>query len=456
MSRILLFLILIPVTCRLNAQVTLRGSLENASSRDVHQLSLESWNADHWQQSQTLFLDPDFTFSLENVLLDPGQYRIRIWGKSAAWNDFIVADSAMADTALVFHLDYDYMDGGPAKITGSPANDLYFNLLSAQQKINRLKDSSTETELATLDAAQSELNHQCLAVSARYRKTLIGDVALLLFQPRKSDYEGKESVKKMTANEFAKAYELGMMPFNHDNILLHNAFLKRLNRYSNLFARDSAGSQAFIDGVMASRNGNDKVDGFLFRYLLDKMMDFKQEEGLTYLLKWYAPDCTDEAPLPNSIQNLVVALKTCAPGNIAPDIELQDTGGREVDLGEICAQNKLTLMLFWRSTCSHCKEFEPVLEKIYEKYHPLGVEVYALSMDQYEDDWKEDLKKHPTPWINTFIPLERRKEISLLYPAPSTPTLIALDQKRRVASRVILRSALATYLDSELQKLEGR
>lgn len=453
MLRIAFLLALAAPACRSNAQITLRGALAGASAHNAHQLALERWNTERWQQVETVYLDPDNTFALKNAALDPGQYRLRVWGQSAQWNDFIVADSAMADSVLVFQLDYERMDGGPAVVAGSTANDLYFNLINARRRIGQPGDSASGNTLARLDAAEAELDSLCLDVAGRYRKTLVGDVAMLLYQPRRSDHAGDPAVAKMTANEFAKTFDLEKIPFHRENVLYHNAFYRRLNNYCNYFDRDATGSKACIDGIMARRNGNDRVDGFLFRYLLDKMMDFKQEDGLTYLLAWYAPDCTDEDPLPNSTLNLLEALNTCAPGKIAPDTEMPNPAGQPVDLGEVCAHNKLTIMLFWRSTCPHCKEFEPMLEKIYAKYHPLGVEVYALSTDRTEEDWREDLENHPTPWINTFIPQDRRREISRAFPAPATPTLIALDRDRRVVSRLILRSALEAYLDSELQKL---
>ena len=203
---------------------------------------------------------------------------------------------------------------------------------------------------------------------------------------------------------------------------------------------------------MARRNGNEVVDGFLFRYLLDKLMDGKNDASLSYLLKWYLPDCPDEDPQPDNILNMLEALKTCAPGKVAPDLNFTNPDGQVVNLGAVCSQNKLTLLLFWKSTCSHCKEFEPVLMEIYKKYHPQGLEVYALSSDRDEQGWKAFLQSQPNPWVNVFIPKERRAEIGRQFPAPSTPTLISLDKNRRVVSRVLSRGHLEEYLDAELAK----
>jgi thiol-disulfide isomerase/thioredoxin len=203
---------------------------------------------------------------------------------------------------------------------------------------------------------------------------------------------------------------------------------------------------------MARRNGNEAVDGYLFRYLLDKLMESKSDQSLSYLLKWYTPDCPDEEPQPSSTQNMIEALKVCAPGNLSPDLNFSNLDGQMVNLNAVCAKNKLTMLLFWRSTCSHCKEFEPELMDLYQKYHPKGLEVYALSSDRNIETLRGALAEKPTPWINVFIPKEQRDDIGRKFPAPSTPTIIVLDKNRRVVSRVLSRNNLDAYLERELAK----
>jgi thiol-disulfide isomerase/thioredoxin len=430
-----------------SAQITLRGKLADAPPDGIRQMALEAWNTDRWQQMDILNLNPDNTFSTHLTAAAPGQYRLRLWNQAKMWNDFIVADSAMADTALVFDLHFNSMDAHPAKISGSPANALYFKLMNAELQ---RRDTTITVTSAQADSAQAAQNRLCLSLAKQHRNTLIGDIALLLYEPQISDYPNNAAVKALSVNAFAKAHALDKIPFHHQNILFHNAYIKSLNRYFYYFDRDGAGNKAYIDGVMGRRNGNDAVDVFLFKYLLDKMMDYKQEEGVTYLLNWYAPDCATENPLPNNTQNLIEALKACEPGKVVPNLVMNDLEGHPMSLGTTCAANKLTLMLFWRSTCSHCKAFEPELEQLYEKYHPLGLEVYALSADKSIEEWHEDLQKHATPWVNVFIPKDRRSEISRAFPTPSTPTLIALDKDRRVVTRLLSRGNLDRYLSERL------
>jgi len=438
-----LSLVLLLASPTLFGQTNLRGTVINQTGFRTRMVSIEYWSTDHWQMLNGANINADNTFEITLPVAQPGQYRFRMFGEAKIWTDFIIPDSSMAEPVITFALDYNLMDGRPAVAVGSKSNELYYALLSAY----RLRMEPNAPVSAIL-----ALNQRCKEIMAQSRKSMIRDIALLLYEPQKEDFPGNTSVQKMTPNEFNQLHALEKIPFDHETILHHNAFTKALNQYYADFEHNEKGDNSFIDGIMARRNGNEIVDGFVFRYLLDKLMESKNDPSLSYLLKWYTPDCPEDEPLPSHIQNLLEALKVCAPGNMAPDLNFRDLEGKVVNLNAVCAKNKLTMLLFWRSTCSHCKEFEPVLMEVYKKYHPLGLEVYALSSDRTEETLRTALQNTPTPWINVFIPPDQRVGIDRIFPTPSTPTLIVLDKSRRVVSRVLSRSNLEAYLDNELAK----
>ena len=65
---------------------------------------------------------------------------------------------------------------------------------------------------------------------------------------------------------------------------------------------------------------------------------------------------------------------------------LPDSIGQTTRLSDIAVNNKLTILFFWRSGCSHCKEYEPELLKLYEKYKAKGLAVVGISIDKEEKD----------------------------------------------------------------------
>jgi thiol-disulfide isomerase/thioredoxin len=434
-----------------SAQVTLRGRIVNVPKDAVQVALIDYWSVDHWQQVALAQLESTGTFSVKGATPVQAQCRIRMAGQMKVWSDFVMPGPGdKRDSILVFDLDQKTMNGGPARIAGSAENDLYFTLMSGAKNLAMLRDSAAATPAAQLAEAEKQFNQLCVNMMRDHAGTFTGEVAAsLLYQPGTTDFP-KDAA--LSPNAFARAHALEKIPFRTDRILYHNAFMKALNRYYNYFdANLPDDAKAYIDGIMARRNGSEPVDLMLFKYLLDKMMSNMNEAGLHHLLKWYLPDCSDDSPLADHTRTLIQALQACEPGKAVADQQWPGADGAAVSLGEVCSKNKLTLLFFWKTNCSHCKEFKPVLSALYDKYHAKGLEVYGMSLDKTEIGWRETLQREPTSWVNVYVPGERRGALNEQFPIPSTPTLIALDKDRKVLSRLVLREQLEAFLMERLK-----
>ena len=442
----------------LSAQVVIRGNISNVPSSAIPVAFLEYWAVDHWQQVAILQLENGGDFSTDKLPPAQAQCQVRMTNQPGVRNDFLLpGPGEPCDSVLRINLDMRFMDGRPVLVAGYPENDLYFTLMSANHTLIKLRDSSSTADMAQQLDAVRKFNRLCTEMSQQHRGTFTGDiVANLVYLPQPEEYPKDPKVAGMSANAFVIAHDLDTIPFRYDRILNHNAFERSLNRYYNYFDHTSAdGSKNYVENIMSHRNGSDAVDLFLFKYMLDKMMASKNEAGLEHLLTWYLPDCSDESPLTNYTKTLIQALQNCAPGKVLPDMEWPDANGKNVSLSEVCAKNKMTLLFFWKSNCSHCREFKPVLAAYYEKFHPQGLEVLALSLDRSDANWKQTLQTEPTNWVNVYVPNEQREAMNKQFPVPATPTLISLDSNRKVLNRLILRDQLEAYLKNMLAKLNG-
>jgi thiol-disulfide isomerase/thioredoxin len=448
MNRIIMLLLLLCCdSLNSAAQAVLRGNISNVPPSALPVAIMEYWAVDHWQQLTILQLE-NGAFSTDKMPPVQAQCQIRMVNQPKVKCDFLLpGPGEVHDSVLRINLDMRSMNGSPAAIAGYPENDLYFALMSAYFTLNTLRDTSSAAPEAELNSAARMVNNLCLEMAKKNPGTFTGDIlSKLLFRPTQEDYPKDSKEAGMTDNAFAIAHGLEKIPFRSDKILNHIAFEKALNHYYSYFDHTSKdGSGNYVEGIMSRRNGNEAVDLFLFKFLLDKMLASKNENGLQYLLKWHLPDCSDESPLSNYTKTLIAALQSCQPGNSVPDQQWQGLDGNNVSLSAVCAKNKMTLLFFWKSNCSHCREFKPVLAALYEKYHPLGLEVLALSLDKNEAGWKQTLQADPSKWLNGFVPNEARDALSKHFPIPSTPTLISLDKQGKVLKRLILRDQLEAH-----------
>lgn len=87
-------------------------------------------------------------------------------------------------------------------------------------------------------------------------------------------------------------------------------------------------------------------------------------------------------------------------GNIIPNIILPGLDQSEwISLHDIEA--KYTAVIIWESTCGHCKKELPRYQELYDKWHPKGLEVFAIGNDFEPEPWRKFVtEKGYTDWIN--------------------------------------------------------
>jgi thiol-disulfide isomerase/thioredoxin len=470
---IFLFGLFLLFSGHLVAQITIKGKITKLSPNTIRIVLVEMWYLDKWRQLDSTTLNAAGYFR-KKIVPSYGQCRLRVWGESKAWLDFIYPKPSPKDTVLDFgQLNMGLMTGGTAFLDGAE-NEAYYQLTSLQRRLQIKKDSITAImstigaepgaaeQLKSLSVAQEKVivdfNNSYNEVAKKFPGTFSADVVSKLFQsPCPSEYPETEQKKYANRDLFNQRYQLDRIPFRDGRILYHNGTVKAINTFQEkCYVNNGEGMKAFIDRVFEYRNGVEEVDNWFFKYLLNRFLDYKNEDAVSHLLKFYAPDCSSEdTHIGDGLKSLVLALKSCEPGKPMHEMTFPDKDGIQHSLMATCTKNKMTLLMFWKSGCSHCKEFEPVLAELYKKYKPLGLEVIGISQDKDPIEWKTFLAQNPQiPWLNVLVDDAKRKECNLNFPVPGTPALISIDGKGSVMNRMVVRGTLEDYLIEEFAKMK--
>ena len=120
----------------------------------------------------------------------------------------------------------------------------------------------------------------------------------------------------------------------------------------------------------------------------------------------------------------------------APDLEMPDTSGTSHDLYDVKAQ--YTMLLFWASTCSHCRDEMPSISDFYKEFHKkYDMEIFGVSTDTSITRWKSFIRRKKLPWINVFGRKSFKGSYHQLYDIRSTPVIYLLDERKIIIAKYL-------------------
>jgi thiol-disulfide isomerase/thioredoxin len=410
---------------------------------------VEYFAEDNWKNLQTVKDPQNGTYAGKVAFPHDGQYRFRFSSDPKRWCEFLIVRNDIPVNGIELTLDYTKLMGHPVKLYESNEQNAYMELIPKFNEVTLNKDSLDRFGLQYQQREQA-FAKSCSEIAVKFPNTftanLLAKAAPAVIYTGNPDFaQNADSLTRFTAWHF-----MDNMPIQHPDLLHHIAFVRRINLAYQYFEKTKQ-PDPYIDALMKKALISESMTTYAFKFLLDKMISFRNEPGLSYLITWYADDCTEEGHMEENTRNLLIALDNCKPGKTIEFLTLPDANGKMISSKKVFAENKVTILLFWRANCSHCKEFEPKLEEYYAQYHSKGLGVFAIGTDKTKDEWLVQDKLNESPWSSVFLAYDQRKDFSKRFPVPSTPTLIAVDQNGVVLKRLITRSKIET----EIKELLG-
>jgi thiol-disulfide isomerase/thioredoxin len=87
----------------------------------------------------------------------------------------------------------------------------------------------------------------------------------------------------------------------------------------------------------------------------------------------------------------------------------------------------LTLIDFWASWCGPCRQENPGVKRIYERFHDKGLEIIGVSSDADRAKWLQAIQEDGLPWTHGW-----KSRASKIYGVETIPFTVLVGQDGRI------------------------
>jgi len=133
------------------------------------------------------------------------------------------------------------------------------------------------------------------------------------------------------------------------------------------------------------------------------------------------------------LKKIVQEQKKTAVGTIAPDFTMNDTEDKPVQLSSL--RGKVVLIDFWASWCGPCRQENPNVVKVYQKYRTKGFEILGVSLDRGKAEWLQAIKDDKLEWLHVSDLQYWQNAAARLYAVNSIPQSFLLDQDGKILAK---------------------
>ncbi|RGY13312.1 AhpC/TSA family protein [Butyricimonas virosa] len=147
----------------------------------------------------------------------------------------------------------------------------------------------------------------------------------------------------------------------------------------------------------------------------------------------YLTDEIKSGPYGKVIAQQIALYESLEIGGTAPDFTAMTPEGDTLSLHQV--KGKVKLLDFWASWCNPCRQENPNMLKLYQKYQSKGLEIISFSLDNDPRAWKKAIEEDGMVWKHFSDLKAQGSPIAAMYNLMSIPYTLLLDENNKIVGK---------------------
>lgn len=276
-----------------------------------------------------------------------------------------------------------------------------------------------------------------------YEKAAEGTLALNFIKAGKSyipkSYEDANTFYKNSKNNYYSNIDFDNPALQNSGFLMESAV-----NYIFGYVNGSSPNKEYIENIdksVAAMGSQEETKQIILETLWSQFSGQDNAEVANYIADAYLIPIAKEENDTELLETLT-SYKNTSLNSKAPNFRLNESGD---DLYSLNTSNNYVIV-FWSSSCSHCLEEIPQLNKFTDGFDKSKLQVIAVGLEEEPDQWKKTITKYPN-FIHIYGDGKWDNPIGDTYGVTATPTYFVLDKNKVIVDKPETIDDVKEYFD---------
>lgn len=282
---------------------------------------------------------------------------------------------------------------------------------------------------------QDQLHHYVDSLQETHPESFSTKIAMVEREPKTNPIWNP-----FEENVFLRKHFFDKVDFSDTSLLRSNVISSKIIGYLSLYQNKNYTKEQLENSFKQAVDTILKVTRpypLVYEFALDYLISGFEQYGFNSVIEYIAEhaileeDC-EYTENSSKLEERIATLKKLSTGKMAPDFTVIDIKGKEVKLSE--SDHNKTLLVFWATWCPHCTKVIPEVRDFYNNT-AVDLGVIAVSVDTSKSKYLQFIQEGNYDWTNICDYHGWNNSVAELYGIYATPTMILLDENRKIIGK---------------------